>query len=321
MSPDRAAVLVLMPHCPDSVGEQVVQIPFFHFLRAAHPGAEVVGVAPERSGSLIHALDLLDDFHTYPRHGGWGELAKIVRAVRSRRVETVYQLRKRSLRAALLARAATGAPMVGFRHGVNAALQQRSILFDTGRYIAESYAALLGRTTQDYADACAGRNDGYAVLVPAGRLPIKCYPIPKYVEIARELAGRLPVRVLLGPEMAEAARTLQASAAPLEVVTAPPMPEVSRLLGRAALVIANDCGPAHFAHVADVPRISLFDSTINADHWFFAGRRGRLLRSPGRGRIAEIPVGDILRHAHQLLEGGGSGPSEGCVSCPLGEKP
>jgi hypothetical protein len=69
----------------------------------------------------------------------------------------------------------------------------------------------------------------------------------------------------------------------------------------ASLVIANDCGPAHFAHIHDVPRISLFDSAINAAHWFFAGRRGRLRRSPAPDEIGRIPAGAILALANELL--------------------
>jgi len=69
-------------------------------------------------------------------------------------------------------------------------------------------------------------------------------------------------------------------------------------------VIANDCGPAHFAHIHDVPRISLFDSAINAEHWFFAGRCGRLLRSPAPGEIGRIPPEVILERANELLHQG-----------------
>jgi ADP-heptose:LPS heptosyltransferase len=80
-----------------------------------------------------------------------------------------------------------------------------------------------------------------------------------------------------------------------------PIPEVARLVRGASLVIANDCGPAHFAHIGDVPRISLFDAGVNHRNWFYAGRRGRMLRSPETGRIAEIAVSEILRHAEELL--------------------
>ncbi len=297
----RASVLVFTPLCPDSVGEQVVQIPFLHFLRATHPDAEIVGVAPERSGGVLGALGLFDTLLSDSSRESLSKLGGLVRALRGRRFEIVYQLRKKSLRAALLARAATPAPIHGFRHGVNRVIQSRSTPFALDRYIAESYASLLGRSTQEYADALVRPRGAYALFIPGGRTRIKCYPLEQYVEAARALEGTLPVRFLLGPDREEERRVLEASLPPGTVDFGPPLPEVARLVQEAALVIANDCGPAHFAHIADVPRISLFDRSIDAGHWFFPGSRGRLLRSPGKGRIAEIPVAEILRHAHELL--------------------
>jgi ADP-heptose:LPS heptosyltransferase len=135
--------------------------------------------------------------------------------------------------------------------------------------------------------------------VPGGRTEIKRWPLTSYLEVARALRPRLPVRFLLGPsEAPEHARIAEAG---VEAVVAPPIPAVRDLLRGADLVIANDCGPAHFAHIHDVPRVSLFDKSVDASHWFWAGRNGRILQSEAPGRIGAIEPADVLRLADELL--------------------
>jgi ADP-heptose:LPS heptosyltransferase len=297
----RTAVFVCLPYCPDSVGEQVVQTPFFHFLREAHPGTAIVGIAPERSAEILTALGCLDAVFPYPIRRGASEIARTVTQLRRFRATLVVQNRRKSLRAALIARLATRAPMIGFEHGVNAMLQVRSFPFDTTRYIAESYAGILGRTVQEFADRTATPNGGYALLIPEGRTTIKRYPIAQYMEVAQALTSRLPVRFLLGHKKEAERREIEATSPGFAVEMGRPIAEVARIVRGAALVIANDCGPAHFAHAGDVPRVSLFDSSVNHRNWFFEGRRGRILRSPETGQIAAIPVDEILRQAGELL--------------------
>jgi ADP-heptose:LPS heptosyltransferase len=107
------------------------------------------------------------------------------------------------------------------------------------------------------------------------------------------------VRFLLGPDQkTERARVGEAG---FETVVAPPMPAVRDLLRGADLVITNDCGPAHFAHIHDVPRVSLFDRSVDASHWFWAGRNGRVLQSDAPGRIGSIEAAGVLRLAEELL--------------------
>ncbi len=299
----RTAVFVCLPYCPDSVGEQVVQTPFFHFLRGAHPGAAIVGIAPERSAGILQSLGCLDAVHTYPVRGGLGRIAGVVRELRRFRAQLVYQNRRKSLRAALIARTATTAPMLGFEHGINAMLQVRSFPFDTTRYIAESYAGILGRAVQEFADSTAEANGGYALVIPGGRTVIKRYPIAQYIDAARELSARVPVRFLLAPDQEAERREIEAAPPGFGIEIGRTIPDVARIVRRAAIVITNDCGPAHFAHVNDVPRVCLFDSSVNDRNWFFAGRRGRILRSPETGKIAAIPAHEILRQAHEVLDG------------------
>jgi ADP-heptose:LPS heptosyltransferase len=289
----RRSVFVFLPYCPGSIGEQVVQLPFFRVLREREPEAWIVGVAPTASGAVIAALGLVDELVTVPVRGGALEAWRILRDLRRRDASLVYQLRRKSLRAALFARGATNAPIDGFAHGVNRWIQRRSVPFDTSIYLAEDYMRLLDGTVAEFAGRTVPAREGPVLVIPGGLTPIKRWPMDSYLRVAGELSTVRSVRFLLGPDMVAERDTLQADSR-FEAIVGPTMPEIERLTLASSLVIANDCGPAHFAHVYDVPRISIFDRSIVASHWFSAGKHGRLLQSPAPGRIDEVRVEDVL---------------------------
>ncbi|MGH2571857.1 MAG: hypothetical protein ACRDGR_11560, partial [bacterium] len=68
MTPDepRTSTFVFLPYTPSSIGEEVAQVPFFHFLREERRGSPIVAVAPERSGRTLEGLGLVDRLVTYP---------------------------------------------------------------------------------------------------------------------------------------------------------------------------------------------------------------------------------------------------------------
>jgi ADP-heptose:LPS heptosyltransferase len=301
-SPAQAAsIFVFTQYCPTSIGEQVVQVPFFHFLREQNPDARIVAVVPEQSEHVIAELGLADSIVTYPIDARSTRLYRLVRELRSYDCRLVFQHRRKSIRAAVLARLSTSAPVVGFEGPADFLFQKRSHVFDRERYIAESYVDMLGRHVQDFANAFDRGGDGYVLIIPAGRTDLKRYPLDRYVEIARVLSSLRPVGFLLGPDMEAERNRLRSEPDGYAVHFGLDLREVENIVRKASLVIANDCGPAHFAHIYDVPRISIFDRSIAAAHWFFAGRHGRLIRSPEAGGIHLIPPDAILEQARELL--------------------
>lgn len=296
------AVLVCTPYCPSSIGEQIVQVPFFRMLRRERGDERIVAVSPKDSSALLAALAVADEIRSVPRGAGPAALLRAVRELRGADVRSAYQFRRRSLRTALLSRLSTSGPVAGFAGHGSFLYQQKTVRFDTRRYIASSYLELLGRTLLEYADAFASTPEGYVLFVPLGRTERKRYPLTRYLQIARRLRERIPVRFLLGPGEREQKEAVErGGGGAFAVDFAPPVAEVERIVRRASLVVANDCGPAHFAHIHDVPRISLFDRAINSDHWFCAGRFGRLLRSPAAGEIGRIQAEEVLEAAAELL--------------------
>jgi ADP-heptose:LPS heptosyltransferase len=302
-------VLVFTQYCPGSIGEQVVQIPFFHLLRQRHPGATIVAVAPQDSSSVLETLRAADEFVTYPVKAGVGALLGLAGSLRRRGAVAAYQHRHLSTRTTLLARLSTGAPLIGFQGNWNRLLQQESHDFDKKIYIGRDYLKLVGADLPEFRRGFSRENDGYMLVIPGGLAPRKRFPLERYVAIARTLSSTLPTHFLLGPGMQEEKSQLDSLPDGFTVHAGLSIARVGELVRRAALVLANDCGPAHFAHIYDIPRVSIFNIDLNYDHWFDAGVNGRLVKSPRPDGIHEVPLEMVLEEARALLSRGESRPT------------
>lgn len=100
----------------------------------------------------------------------------------------------------------------------------------------------------------------FACLVPfaTGTLDGAGKAWPGFPAFATELARRLPVIVVPGPTEIDAAREHYAACTRLEQVD---MGVYAALLARAAVVVANDTGPAHVAAAVGAPLVSVLGPT------------------------------------------------------------
>lgn len=298
-------VLVFMQYCPESVGEQIVQIPFFTMLRKVHPGARIVGVSPDSSSALIERMELADEVHIYPNKANWGTLAGMARRLRRLPCVAAYQHRHRSMRTALFARLCTAAPIHGFTGGLtwfNAVTRP----WERQSYIAQNYLDLIDLRIGDFVALEPREDRGYVAIIPAGRRALKKYPLDRYIRIARTLGEKRPVRFLLGPDMKEELEHLEPLASEFRLHVGAPMPEIEEIVRGSSLTIANDCGPAHFAQIHDVPRIVIFDARIRYRHWNHPSPSGRILVEEG---IERIPVERVLRETRDLLQAASPEPT------------
>ena len=295
-------VVVFTPYCPGSIGEQIVQLPLLASLRRLHPGARLVAVSPERSHHVLTALGAVDEVVEHAARPSLAEQRQVLRRLGGRKVSLVVQNRRLSARTAFLARLSAVAPMVGFDHGISRLLQARSLPWNDDLYIAENYLRLGEGTLEEYAAARSLPGRDETVLCPGGLADYKRWPFDRYLTLAGRLAATRPVRFLLGPDEAREAATL-ASDGRFPATVTPSFPEMERLVAGAALVVANDCGPAHFAHLHDVPRVSLFDRHIEPGLWFRPGRHGRIVLSPGKGELDRVTVEEVLAAVEAVSAG------------------
>jgi ADP-heptose:LPS heptosyltransferase len=203
----------------------------------------------------------------------------------------------------MLARASGARRVHGYAGGSAARLHHTSIPYTEHEYFGENHARLVGRSLGEFADAVPREAGGYVLFIPGGHRAERRYPLDRYVQVADALGRRRPVKFLFGPETK--ADEILIRHAGHETMSSPELPDMMDLVRRARLVVANDCGPVHAAHIHDVPRISLFGIPGEIPHRFHAGRKGRVMEPPNGKGIGEIEPRDVIAAAEGLLASAG----------------
>lgn len=111
----------------------------------------------------------------------------------------------------------------------------------------------------------------YIAIAPGSGGKPKCWPLSRFVQLAREQAdkGRVPV-ILLGPQEPEWQKDFQDAVPqalfPLQTDAAGPFgfsPLLTiALAARARLCVANDSGVGHMMAISETPLVSLFGTTV-----------------------------------------------------------
>jgi ADP-heptose:LPS heptosyltransferase len=156
----------------------------------------------------------------------------------------------------------------------------------------------------------------YVGLVPGAGDRGKCWPLDRYIALAREQAdkGRKPV-FILGPQEGEWFAPLRAAVPGVampgwrdgELAPAVRNPVQVAALGTClAAAVANDCGTAHMLAAGEAPLISLFGYTNGAKYQPATPRFHRLeARDYGSNDVAAIPYVDVAEALECLLSAGG----------------
>jgi len=291
--------LVFMPYCPGSIGEQIVQLPLFHFLAERYGRENVIGVAPEESSFLIEAMGAAGAVEAFSNQGGLTTVLAASRRLKTRRAAAAYQIRRKSARTSFLARLSGAHRIHGYAGTAASRLHHASTTYSKQEYVGENYVRLAGRSLADFAAAFPREDGGYALLVPGGRRPEKRYPLDRYLQVAEGVKRHRPVQFLLGPDTK--ADEVMIRHAGHEALHPSGLPEMIDVVRRASLVVANDCGPGHAAHIHDVPRVSLFGLPHEIPHWFHGGQRGRVMEPPPGKPIGAIEPRDVIAMAEQAL--------------------
>lgn len=145
----------------------------------------------------------------------------------------------------------------------------------------------------------------YALLVP-GASPLhpgKRWPADGFAALARTLAADgLAVAVVGGPAEADLGRDLAARAGALDLTGRTSFTDLLALGRGAALVVANDTGPAHLLAASGAPVLVLFSGGSDPDLCAPRGSRVRVLR---RERLADLEPATVAAAARDLLAGAG----------------
>jgi lipopolysaccharide heptosyltransferase I len=227
----------------------------------------------------------------------------------------------------------TGAPLrIGFSAGRcrerwNALFTNRRVTPpDSARHVVEQYLALLAplgiepgpaefhvpvpaaaerRIEELLVKEGVKPGDRLVAINPGAGHPQKRWSVARFGALAERLATEAGARLLLlwGPDEAHMAREISLALPGNSAILAPPtdLGELTALLKRCRLMIANDTGPLHLAAALGTPSLGLYGPT-RAERNGPYGARCRGLQSPG-GTMSGLEVREVFEAARGMLEG------------------
>jgi ADP-heptose:LPS heptosyltransferase len=311
-------IAVLGPNKP-FWGASLVQLPFYAALRRACPGAQVTVLSPVGQARIFTDLGLAHQVEDVSGMGVGGLMAALRRA----RPDLAVSLRDRSLKSTL-AVALSGARLTaGYDRGPNRFLLRRTAPMDTGRYMAFRYldvlraAGLGGQGLAGFADLFPAEDAGLPpgrtpiVLMPGGGQPEKKWGIDRFLDLAARLRGQVAdpvfVFVLGTAERDEAAAVEAGLPASERVVLMDRSPgAIIDAVGRAAVTVANDCGPSHLAQMAGAPYVGIFGAfdrhtDRRLAEWFHRRTGARSVTAPRGEDAAAVPVQAVLAAVGEVM--------------------
>ena len=148
--------------------------------------------------------------------------------------------------------------------------------------------------------------DRLVAINPGAGRANKRWPVARFSALAERLASEAGARLLLlwGPDEAFMARDIALALPGHSALLAPPtdLGELTALLKRCRLMIANDTGPLHLAAALGTPALGLFGPT-SAERNGPYGQRCQGLQSPD-GTMDGLEVVTVFEAARGMLEAG-----------------
>jgi len=158
----------------------------------------------------------------------------------------------------------------------------------------------------DMADGRVEKTPGHVCLLPgAGAGEFKKWGVARFYELACTLYARYPGLVfdfVLGPSETEERQFLEGrlgQALPFRIHENLGLADNAALMASSALVIANDCGPSHFAQCLQRPFIGLYCE--DNPEWFFPHAQSSAILPEDGGDIKSITVERVAKTAADLL--------------------
>jgi heptosyltransferase-2 len=320
---------------PNWLGDVMLARPLLHGLRAAHPGARLLGAGPAGLIALLVADRALDRGEAWP--AGPEGRAGARRRIAEFRPEIAVVLPP-SFSSALFAWRTRAPVRIGYRGEGRSIflthaparpargelhLSREFLALGATVGVAEVALPRLGLTPDSLAAARAlrtrhGLADGerHALMAPRSAWgPAREWPPERFAEVGRRLVA-LGLRVLVCGTAAERADcervAAHAGAGAVSIAGETGLAELAALATEAAVAVCNDSGLAHVTAATHAPTIQIYGSASSA--WTHAlGPRVRVVqRAPvcspcyqrtcriGYGCLTAIGVEEIVRVAREI---------------------
>ena len=306
--------IVVYVRSQPQLGDQIVAMPTLYQLKTWWPSLGIKVVARDNVGGFYRALPWVDEFMHASTFGDY--LRSLKKQTRicvslhhsSERFGLVNLLRRPPIR-------------LGFRNArISDLAWTHCHRKDITEYIGQANLRLLaayrpfdlGRATRTCFQTLARPHlrtvhSADVVMIPGGGSgAFKRWSLANYLQLADKLKRLLgnDTRFLfvLGRQEDAERDTLQAMQRPdFAIAYCRPIPELSAIMLRARLVVANDCGPSHIAQGACVPYVGIFNEPNPEWFWHRRGSASVVPRHPQDGIDAVTPD-DVLAACLNVLE-------------------
>lgn len=306
--------IVVYVRSQPQLGDQIVAMPTLYQLKAWWPTQKINVVARDDVGGFYRALPWVDEF---VRASSFGDY------VRSLKKETQISvsLHHSSERFGLVNMLRLPPVRLGFRNArISDLIWTHHHRKNIAEYIGQANLRLLAsyrpcdpeRATLACFRALARPHlqtvqSADVVLIPGGGSgAFKRWSLANYLQLAdrlkREMGEGTRFLFVLGPQEAAERDALQAMQRPdFAVAFCRPIAELSAIMLRSRLVVANDCGPSHIAQGAGVPYVGVFNE--QNPEWFWQ-RPGSAYVVPRRleDGINSITPDEVLGACRQVME-------------------
>lgn len=282
----KTAVQSILVIRPGGIGDAVLLLPMLVELSQRYPGARIDLLAERRNAGVFACSPAVS---TVFRYDSPSDLPGLLR----RRYDLIIDTEQWYRLSAVVARLLRPARLIGFAGNGREDLLSDPVPYDTDRYEAEMFLALL----EPLGGPAGVRNDAVPLLLPeqavaraaaliepfAGRplvaifpgasVPEKCWPVERFAEVAKTIAGQGCLPVILGGATEKAAgEQLCAAAGGVSCAGRTSLPETFALLARCCLLVSGDSGLLHAAALLRIPTVALFGPS-NPAKWAPRGER------------------------------------------------
>ncbi len=304
------------------LGDVILTLPVAQALRRIQPGVAVDMMVVPRTAAVVSGHPDLRGTLVYDKRGADAGVAGFFRVAREvKRMRYACALvPHRSLRSALLVRAAGIPVRVGFDTSAGRMFLTRSVPYSRDLHEIDRNLRLLEgiglerparvppriagtvaiQTSVSGFLAIPGGGSGGRPLVaiaPGTVWNTKRWPVERFAAVAGGLVQHGHRVVLIGgPEDAELCRTIAASGGGAGILNACGLfdvPGSAELIRRAALLVCNDSAPLHLATAVGTPILAIFGATIPGFGFGPIGPRDRVMETGGLScRPCSIHGGD-----------------------------
>ncbi len=277
---------------PSALGDVVQTLPLLGVLRKRFPDAEIDWVIRSELANLLQGHPYLTEVIPYYRHGGWKESVQLLRKLRKRRYDLVFDFQG-LLRTGVMTLASGAALRIGLEtarecsgwacHGLlpdtkksvpaHARYWRLAEIFDLQN---ESRELHLGITAADreaagrQLESSGNSNEPLMVIHPGAKWETKRWPVQQFAEIAIRVFKKYGMRTAVigtrgehndAESIVAALKQHVPRAEAINLAGKTSLRELAVILEQADLVLTNDSGPMHLAAGMGTPVVGIFTCT------------------------------------------------------------